>query len=409
MGNKTTKRYHSWSMYSEQLGDDCKAIVTKVNYNRSWTDYRNGSNNPGWRQAIANESNATGGLTGEKKTMSYKPGLWEYYSIPTKPWTHSCARVKPHRLTSSYILAVPSGPPGIPNNITLENEAKNKGLIGISKKIRSMSTYYSGPVMLGELRETIRLIKSPASALRQKTGIFADRMSRIKRQNNTWSNAAAETWLEYAFGVVPLISDITGIAKAAQDIVDEGVKRLSFTGHSEAKVSQSVYWTSISPSFSCDYTRTTTDKYQAIYTVGYKVDIQASNAIDRIIDRGGFNLTEVVPTAWELVPWSFLIDYFSNIGDVLEASSTSLDNVKWAQLTVRGQRKEQWHSFIPRAVPAYSNYDKLRTLRQPSYIGTATKVSRSITDIGFPSFRFDLPGTSSQFLNMAALAKLKLF
>lgn len=413
MGSKVDKKRITVDMFHEIIDGNlgCKKVTMQRSYEKSWENTRSGNDDPMWRSKIANESNATNRLTGKRSTYKISKGLWTYATKKDPSSWYTCMR------TNSYSLKANSLAANFSNNVAfwdtaLRDEAKNKGLIGIRQKIRAQSTRFSGMVMLGELRETIRLLRSPANAMRIKTGLFADqtqkRIRSMRKRNKTQqsiSDTIAESWLEYSFGIVPLMADIQGIAESVKDRLDKGVERISYTGYADSSTN-SVKTSWMNPSFFCSFSETLTKKNQAIYTVGYKADIQAANSIDRIIDAGGFNLNEVVPTAWDLIPWSFLIDYFTNIGDVLEASLVALDGVKWAQLTERQVNTLTWHSFSAESHPAYTDF---RIEQQPLYVGESRLVERDVASLGYPSLRFELPGSNAQFLNMAALAKLIIF
>jgi hypothetical protein len=395
----------------EQLSSGCEITRTSATPQAlSWTNSRTGGNNPNWRQAIADGNGATNALNGSKGEFDYKPGLWQFKSDKTKSWTDPCARANEYVCKSNSFDYIPSLP-GIPSDTGYQNEAINNGLSGIHKQIHNETTKFSGMVMLGELRETVRLIKSPARAFRRETGIFADKADRLRRKklpSHTKANAFAETYLEYAFAVSPMINDIQGIAEAYKHKASPGIKRLSFTGHSES-TSHTKHVTTLRPSFNMNYMKLVHDKYQAIYTVGHQAEIVSNNSVDRIIDLGGFNLNEVIPTAWELVPWSFLADYFLNIGDMLSAATMSTVGVKWAQFTLRKQRDLKLYNFIVKDPPSWSLYHKPTTLKQPLVVSSQSSVSRQATTLTIPSLQFSLPGSTGQFLNMAALAKLNIF
>lgn len=58
------------------------------------------------------------------------------------------------------------------------------------------------------------------------------------------------------------------------------------------------------------------------HTVRYRgrIDAQVDAPVWNNLDLFGFSAKEFVPTLWELLPWSFLVDYFTNVGDILDAN-----------------------------------------------------------------------------------------
>jgi len=56
-------------------------------------------------------------------------------------------------------------------------------------------------------------------------------------------------------------------------------------------------------------------------------------ALDNLAKRLTFGFTshEALATAWELTPWSWLVDWFSNVGDVIAASNNSI-GLQWSKI-----------------------------------------------------------------------------
>ena len=120
----------------------------------------------------------------------------------------------------------------------------------------------------------------------------------------------------------------------------------------------------------------------------------------------GFTIDSWAPTAWELLPWSFLIDYFTNIGDVISAGTVSRSSLAWSRRTqvtyqivdmvARGNEAKckAWLGsyFLSAEMPdVRGRYVRRRVLREPT------------TSLGIPTLSFEIPGLPTQWANMTAL------
>jgi hypothetical protein len=124
----------------------------------------------------------------------------------------------------------------------------------------------------------------------------------------------------------------------------------------------------------------------------------------------GFDWSNFVPTLWEILPWSFAIDYFTNIGDVLSAWSFPLSAITWAQSTLRNSHEFTVDGYGPTGhqqedTIAYAY--KLVQLSLDRAKGGLTYVRRESVDpfSMLPVLQVRLPGLGSlKWLNLAALA-----
>lgn len=170
-------------------------------------------------------------------------------------------------------------------------------------------------VAFGEYRETAQFVSdalvATAKAVRQLRkgdvyGAFA--VVRDKRGFDQWRDvpdAAAKTWLAYKYALTPLMSDVFGaievIRKAEEPYVDVHVARTSMSIPISYSTSHSNGW----------YTNSCKGRHRVRGEVRFRV----ANPLFRVFDQLG--LTNPAAIAWELVPLSFVADWFLPIGETL--------------------------------------------------------------------------------------------
>jgi hypothetical protein len=144
------------------------------------------------------------------------------------------------------------------------------------------------------------------------------KLTRIaKRAGKSGSKLLASLWLEYRFGIIPLVSDAQA-AVAAFGVVMSGAPNLgkvtASVSNSEDSVSEMFGLTDFSPA---DIVGANYYYSKTIRRIGisYTVSSQASNALAHL------GLTTPLATAWELIPFSFMIDWAYPIGQALNAYS----------------------------------------------------------------------------------------
>lgn len=126
-----------------------------------------------------------------------------------------------------------------------------------------------------------------------------------RRHRNKLSNAAHEAsslWLEYWFGWKPTVDELYGIA----DTMCKDPPARRFSGSAKVVISRET--TSGSPV-------TLRDKVDAIYRVRTGATVTLSNPDLFLLSSLG--LANPASIAWELIPFSFVADWFFKFGDVV--------------------------------------------------------------------------------------------
>jgi len=162
----------------------------------------------------------------------------------------------------------------------------------------------------------------PNEVLNALLGTKADKsaFSGYKKVVIDTTGVASDTWLAWQYGVRPLISDLKGAVKEYYKVRQTQPLIRSYTIHasSDERVGefQSQPWTSV---YNPALTRQT-QWAQKARVRAYAEFQDSAQAWDVSAQRLG--LTDPILLAWELIPYSFVIDWFINVGEFLEASGT---------------------------------------------------------------------------------------
>lgn len=298
------------------------------------------------------------------------------------------------------------------------------------KRARRSQGALRGATVLAELADTLRTIRNPARALRSSVdeysavarrrirkaigrdprGVRARDLS--KRQSRAAQRALSDSWLEAQFGWLPLIGDIEDGYKAARRLNNRvETDRVSaesnyrdnpvITGHSSQ--SRNLSFTT--------HVYTWQEKQVRYYGA---VKVNVSTPASSAIEEAGLRVRDFVPALWEWIPYSFLVDYFTNIGDIVEAASFPRSDLAWAARTFRntvvrdGSRMTyQKLSSLP---PGATNHIEVFAVHPSTIVIRRKYVSRDPFSGSFvPSLRFEIPGVRDwkKFLNIGALAHLR--
>lgn len=412
--HKSTK--NRWYVWQEL---DSSGSLSRFQTTIVGEDYMDGVKNPHWKAQIRAQVNAGTNLSAGKEEFPRKlfsnGYLWTFYSPLTNPPTHSFG----YKRTYGYYTVAQAYPPDITD---LETKANNKALMLLNKKLSDHRHAISGGVVLGELPRTLQLLLNPAKTLRRGIGDYLDSLKKRRPNRRGLSRAkfrekaiktVSDTWLEYVYGWLPLVSDIHDAAKALADQkynVNPPIMRLK----AAAKFEKSRHVTSYPQLYNnlgsyVDYLNK--GSVEVIYRVGVG---DGPSALNEGLTKVGLDLRSFVPTLWELIPYSFVVDYFTNIGDIIYSYSQRKNRVRWVMKTVRVEKSYTAVNLRPRYdVPmGYTFISGGRWYyREPtSYTpGAASLKEKTITRTRYqgslvPDFEFSIPGLSLKWINLAALA-----
>lgn len=367
---------------------------------RLFTRTRSSNNMPDWRRRIRLHGPATTALSGNFCSITEDPT--DSFRRDSNGDTYA---------VKGYLASAEAGNlVGNPSDVSAK--AVTAAMMKAYGRIKSAQRQMQGAVFLGEIREAVRMVKRPAAGLRD--AIERDYLQKLakrlkgapayRKDPDLWKRAISQTWLEGIFGWRPFINDLQDAVKAYENIRDKGGDRhtrFSVGAVNDKEVSNAQQ--TISPILNFGFSKNTVEKdFATVRLIG---EVRASCPMTTVEKARCFGLSpgEFWPTAWELLPWSFLVDYFVNIGDVIDASYTDTSKVSWLNMTIRQIRtKDVYCAPLPKSQQpgncevVYGN---------PSYCQMKRrKVSRTQPGgLSVPSLIFSLPGSSIRQLNMLSL------
>lgn len=416
MGIRTSKRYVTWSKRTEGSDNGVTAgtpVVGSLSANFSnWRD--NGVPLKDFHKLISEGRSATTGLSGEviriegmDKKMTAKlsrsflvSGSWRSYPSTFHGHPTGCMQISD---------------PGTPS--VSESYANAVASKKFYKKVKACSESWNGLQWAGELREALRMFRNPLQALRRSArDDYLSALGRLKRQDpKSWASALSGTYLEWFYGWRPTLQDAKDIYDTIEILSSEREWRrpIHAVGRDEPQP------TVITSNFQDDafgfafQTRVTNQqKCKVVYRGLYMRDVKRSGATwnaSGIMQQAGLTLANFVPTIWELLPWSFLVDYFTNVGDILETYFTSTEDVRWINKTIRKEKFEHRiaQPHLPRCVQLstgpFKRFDNLEFNQPAETLHKRVAFSRSVESPLLPTLQFEVPSSPAKWIAMGAL------
>lgn len=378
----------------------------------TWTDtVTYGDNLPDWKQRLKEGSDATTGLGVNGRVLEVFPG-------------HMIVRRKlPTVVATNTVTAEQHGDFNIssgfnsnnPNDISVD-VANARALGKFVQRARSARTTFQGGVFLGELAQTIHGIRNPAKGLREALDAYWHKANRLRStsgfriQRIPLEKNFAELWLETQFHVRPLVNDLKeGHATAARFLLksEQQPHSVSVRGSDTVRVNSAnstagrtngqLKWREVETSY---------DESVVIYRGAVRVTgLYAGGASERL----GFDPGNWAPTIYELLPYSFLVDYFTNVGEIVTGLSFPRSALMWSNRTIVRSSVVERTAYVPRSFYDNANAFRLSSFSAPKVVTRKRVISRAgYTGTLVPALTLEVPGSGSlKWLNMAALGILK--
>jgi hypothetical protein len=291
-------------------------------------------------------------------------------------------------------------------NVAADNLAKAR----LHKSVYRIQNTWRGGNFIAELRETINALKHPLRSIYHRTYSYAGKVRTLgkvyRADPHRYGKELANAWLAYVFGIRPLANDVADLSVALHKLGTSRFDRTKLYGSGHVSTSNltvpGVSWTvSGHPQFPGQVQ----DRVEVQdFFVRYKGAIR-TRPLDSnlVIQQFGIGFNDIVPAVWEAIPWSFFIDYFVNVQEVLDGMRLIDVDVAWLVRLLRNERKvDTSHVY---GSPSLGTTKWLHSGGGGQTL-CRTHSRTALTTIPYPSWQFRIPGlTSLKWLNIAALSQ----
>lgn len=385
-----------------------------------------GPNIPDWKRRIQLGQNATTDMSGSVQRIS--KAQEGYFEAGWRMSTLVGNAYESRQETGRGYIGMEQSPFHTNPSLVIISTATadNRALARYNARVAQVNRQFQGGVFFGELAEALHGIRHPAEALFKGIESYSSAATKLRRSYvkskadflsksslqrrkvaKAFSQAAGGLWLERSFHWLPLMADIRGAISAMEATLDTAPRqmvRATATDEVSRTYTQSqASGSTLFPVLVSDLmTRGATVKYYGVVRVGPRnpgvPDLKAL----------GFDPRSFFPTIWELIPYSWAVDYFTNIGDIIYGASYGGTDVDW---TARGTKV--WAKRSQRSgVPGYSfipnagwKTDYVYAQMKSSEVDAETANISRATYSGYyiPGLDYNIPGMSLKWLNLGAL------
>lgn len=388
----TTKRYRVEVTSVSAAGSH---PVTDKSYVIPLVRSRTGSAMPDWQQRVKDKKNATTPLTAYEQDYSVDTGH-THFNWKSPKGTVGKIIGSGYKGPTTFNIALNASP------VSVRNEAKAQAISRLNSKLRQMQTPFEGAIFTGELRETINLLRNPFGSVVKLTDAFYAKQKRAMKV----TKASAGQWLEFQMAILPILNDTVAII----DLINEVAQRvdkdtLRVYGESDLQVTDSVNTNEPMGTTGLSGTKETrrTVKVQSIIRCGLTTAFIDGLSYSKDWLKDSFDDLSSIPiTLYELTAYSFLIDYFVNIGDMIEGAVSSRSALSYTSHSLVTTTEHK--VILSNCVVNRPDLITSLTLFTPTtHVSTLREITRETAVSAIPPMVFTLPGSKIRYANIAAL------
>lgn len=402
--------------WSQQYG--LGPLLTRDSYVAS------GLKNPGWRDLVARGVDAGSTYNRSGSNISFGVGNMSVAHTVSNCSNGSGSFITKTRISNSAGWDISVGNvPGV--NPEVEADAARKADDAYIRALSGTYELFNSGAFFGELSEALRTIRSPFATLRASAQRhMINSVNRVKKsargskrqKYNTAVRIITDSYLETVYGWSPLIGDINGAISVLVNHRKQGIKRVSSWGNSVARGysvnpggSTSGSTTLFGHAVQGMETRSTSTNAVYItdtFAVRYNSEGSGNQEHIGVAQSLGLSLHGAVVGVYNLIPYSFLLDYVSNAQEVIASIVPPNVNLAWHYRSTKKVRSIKSELHIASANGGSGSLVKTLVGYSPcsctneEYSFSRTK--EPVTQVTPIEFHLELPNLK-KILNMAML------
>lgn len=368
-----------------------------------WVRYVDGWTNPTWRSDVALKRNATTPFEGIDLSVEHSDGTLILEGTADGQPEPDNLRIQ----GKQGWLTFSDGRSSLASNLLdegAESDASSRFYSQLSSALKALE----GGELVGELGKTAKSLILTSKYLVATLNSWKRAVRRAKNSSaRRRAGIVSSSYLQWKFGWDPLVKDVLALTDS---LVDDYVTYIPFsvTGHNtpaSASYVQAEYTGML------EYDTTVVAKAQS--TVRYKGDFVVNRTgIGGLVERMGISPSNFLPTLYNLLPWTYMLDYFSNLGDIVQAIA-SVDvgsNVAWCCRTVRNTSTTTYSSghsvrVVPGITPnpGYPIVIPSTTIWTNKYVARTAALPSRIPGLRLRVPNFQTEAGRTKGLNIAAV------
>lgn len=261
---------------------------------------------------------------------------------------------------------------------------------------------------LGELPETVHWMKSLVLRMISILRSFTQKRllinaSKMLRSGKSVIDAMSEMWLEFRYAIRPLIFEMDQARKAWNHILDKALRQ---TARGFSRISPSIDTSTYGVAIGA-----ASGIVSRVHTVEANFRAGVLFSVDTDIGKiqSVWGIDHPIEAIWELVPFSFIVDWFFNVGNVL-ASFTPNPGLHPLASWITEEVKESWTDSLSGGVerPDTVNlaFDRPSTVLQSGCTTTTVLIRRRLPSPSrsiVPSFSLKLD--TAKLIDLATIGR----
>jgi hypothetical protein len=307
------------------------------------------------------------------------------------------------------------GFPGSPPQSVIDR-VRNQCIRRFLDRCESIRSTFEAGQDLGEYKETLESVKHPMHSIQKYTLAYYAKLKKVRhkyrRNVPSLKKVLSDSYLEWHFGISPFVDDV---ASAIADLRRQRLPVYPVHARAHERYNGTA---GIVPYSTIGFSSMPNTVYARYNSYG-TYNVQYKGAIRSGVDPSGaivlaqayqLDLPHFLPTAWDLIPYSWLVDFFLNVGEVIRGLSFVTANLTWGCVTtVQDEYITCGDVYYDAPAVSPPSGTRLGTNRTITHTGSGYSLKRTFSrgiltgsDL-VPTLTARLPHTMYQFADIGAI------